>query len=97
MPDNLHTGYLEHFLSQLIPKEDPLWMHTQTALETLREQPFNEITAAKWGKAHLHTWLSWKKEPGKPFGQAIDAGYLSINASIASSFIAWFSGTFQLS
>lgn len=68
MPDNLKNGYLEHFLANLVPSDDALWFHAQKVLNDLRALSFNEITETKAGKAHLHTWLAWKKDPGKPFG-----------------------------
>ncbi len=55
------------------------------------------IAIAKRGKAQLHTWLAWKKEPGKPFGQAMDANYFDIKMPVVQEFLDWFSGTFELS
>ena len=97
MPDNNENGYLEHFIAGLIPPKDPLWLHAEKVLSDLKPQPFNEIPRTRWGKAHLHTWLAWKKEPGKPFGQALDANYFDIQAPPVQSFLNWFSETFQLS
>ena len=96
MPDNTRNGYLEHFLADMIPSDDPLWLHTKATIADLAEAPFNELTAAKVGKAALHTWLAWKKEPGKPYGQAIEAGYLTVDPVALKPFLDWFSGTFRL-
>ncbi len=97
MPDNDGTGYLEHFLSGLVPPGEALWGHVNTVVTTLRAQPFNEISEAKSGKAMLHTWLAWKKEPGKPFGQALVAQYFDIHAPSVEPFLDWFKATFELS
>ena len=96
MPDNKNEGYLEHFLTRLISPKDPLWDYTEDILDKLRVQPFNEITPAKSGKAQLHTWLAWKKDPGRPFGQALSAGYFDVQSPVADEFIAWFGETFEL-
>jgi hypothetical protein len=96
MPDNKGTGYLEHFLAGLVPPDNALWAHAQSVLDYLKKQNFNEITPAKAGKARLHTWLAWKKEPGKPFGQALQAGYLDINSTSVDVFLDWFGRTFRL-
>jgi hypothetical protein len=96
MPDNANAGYLEHFLAKMIPAGDPLWQHTELKINELSGLPFNELTPTRVGKAKLHTWLSWKKEPGKPFGQAITAGYLPVDPLVVQQFLDWFSGTFEL-
>ncbi len=96
MPDNQSTGYLEHFLSGLVPTGDALWTYANTVTTTLQGQPFNETTPAKVGKALLYTWLAWKKEPGKPFGQAMNAKYFDIQSPKADPFLDWFKATFEL-
>lgn len=48
------------------------------------------------GKAEIHTWLAWQKEPGKPLGQAITARYLNPNAPDAQQLIAWIRRVFHL-
>lgn len=96
MPDNDGTGYLEHFLSGLVPEAEELWGHVNTVITTLKAQPFNEISEARSGKASLHTWLAWKKEPGKPFGQAMNAKYFDIQSPQVEPFLDWFKATFEL-
>lgn len=96
MPDNKGTGYLEHFLAGLVPPDNTLWAHAQTVLDGLRKQPFCEITPPKAGKARLHTWLAWKKDPGKPFGQALASKYFNINTPEVDAFLDWFGRTFRL-
>lgn len=96
MPNNNDNGYLEYFFADLVPSKDPLWLYTEKVLSDLKTQTFNEIPRTRWGKAHLHTWLAWKKEPGKPFGQALEANYFDIQAPLVQPFLDWFSATFQL-
>ena len=47
-------------------------------------------------KAHVHTWLAWQKEPGKPMGQAITKRYLDANAPHAQQLIVWIRKLFGL-
>lgn len=82
--------------SKLISPHDALWLHTTAVLSELTTKPFCELTPAKRGKAQLHTWLAWKKDPGKPFGQAMDANYFDIKMPGVQEFLDWFSGTFEL-
>lgn len=97
MPDNSREGYLETFLADMVPLDEALWQHAVQQVAELRTQPFCELAAAKIGKANLHTWLAWKAEPGKPFGQALDSGYFHATAPTAQPFLDWFAATFQLS
>ncbi|MGK7938617.1 MAG: DUF3226 domain-containing protein [Crocosphaera sp.] len=39
------------------------------------------------GKAFIHTWLAWQKEPGMPMGLSITAKVLKNNPAIAELFI----------
>lgn len=96
MPDNFSNGYLETFLAKLIPTEDALWAHTQLQIADLFTLPFCELTPSKADKAQLHTWLAWKSDPGKPFGQAIDAGYFDSKSLVVQPFLDWFKSTFEL-
>lgn len=98
MPDNQNDGYLESFLSQLIPEaHQKLWEYASDQVSQLTAQSFNELAPVKLDKARLHTYLSWKREPGLPFGTAIEAGYFDVNSALATEFIKWFSETFELS
>ncbi len=47
-------------------------------------------------KAHIHTWLAWQKEPGKPLGQAITARYLDADAPHAQQLMDWIRKLFDL-
>jgi|APTNR8051073442_1049403.scaffolds.fasta_scaffold01072_8 hypothetical protein len=97
MPDNSSNGYLEHFLAGLVPAGDQIWIKAEAVVQELLTEPFNELRPAKIGKANLHTWLAWKREPGKPFGQAIDAGYFDVNKDSVQPFLNWFANVFELS
>jgi len=96
MPDNSGSGYLEHFLSAFIPNGNKIWSHAQSALDDLMAQPYNVLTGSKRQKALLHTWLAWQQDPGKPFGQAIEAAYFDITANNTQAFLDWFAQTFEL-
>lgn len=96
MPDNANSGYLEHFLSMLVPSGNALWQYDETVVYDLMTKPFNELTPARRQKALLYTWLAWQREPGKPFGLAIQAGYLDHAAPVVQPFLQWFAQTFQL-
>ena len=95
MPNNHDNGYLEHFLSSLIEVSDPIWLHAQSTVTHLISQPFNVLTPAKQQKALLHTWLSWQKDPGKPFGLAMKSGYFNVNAQTVEPLLEWFRETFE--
>lgn len=96
MPNNIDQGYLEHFLANLVPEDEELWTHAVRVVDDLRLETYNELTPAKIGKAYLHTWLSWKREPGKPFGQALDSKYFNKDAPVVQPFLNWFRTTFIL-
>jgi hypothetical protein len=96
MPDNESGGYLEHFITKLVPSKDESWQHVEVVMADLQKQKFCKLTKSKIGKAKLHTWLAWQKEPGKPFGTAMQAEYFDVNAPIVQPFLDWFSETFVL-
>jgi len=94
MPDNVRLGYLEHFLSSLIPTGDVLLSHAQSVVHNLPQKRFSVV---KTQKVLLHTWLAWQPDPGYPFGTAINIGYFDIQAPDVPPFLDWFSQTFELS
>lgn len=96
MPDNISQGYLEHFLSTLIPSNNAIWSYTQKTVDDLLSQDFNIIPSVQKQKALLHTWLAWQKSPGKPFGQAVEANYFDLNTPLVDFFLGWFAQTFLL-
>lgn len=86
MPDNRVPGALEHFIAALVPADDRLWPHVNTVLQQLVEQRFREEDRLK---AHVHTWLAWQEEPGRPMGYAIGRGFLDPDVPQAERLIAW--------
>lgn len=96
MPDNNSTGYLEHFLETLIPNGDGLLAFVKETLIALDEKGLKKFSAVKEQKAKLHTWLAWQKEPGKPFGTAVESRYFDANSPNLNGFAEWFSATFEL-
>lgn len=81
MPTNDTDGTIEDFVSLLVPDGDELWEYAETCVDGIPPpMRFNENDAVK---AQVHTWLSWQKEPGRPFGLAITSHYLSPDAADA--------------
>jgi len=95
MPDNQIPGMLEHFCSFLVPANDILWTTAGTSLQQaiLQDRRFIEQHTIK---AHLHTWLAWQEEPGKPIGQAITKRFLDPKAPHAQQFIQWIRLLFEI-
>lgn len=97
MPDNQQNGYLEHFLTYLVDQNEPLWSYTARVVEDLSLRDFCKFRPNRKQKALLHTWLAWQNEPGRPFGVAMQAGYINAKAEPAYLFLEWMKATFQLS
>jgi len=95
MPDNENTGKLEDFLKTLVPPTDCCWDYAGQAVETARSRgaKFSNLDRIK---AHIHTWLAWQEEPGRPFGTAIKAAYFSHDTPEALSFVKWFKQLFEI-
>ncbi len=93
MPDNRQTGALEDFLQDLIAEGDPLLRHAEDSAGRAKELGARFANAAAL-KAVLHTWLSWQKEPGRPYGVAIQARYFGATSAAAEQFLTWFEQVF---
>ena len=93
MPNNNLPGMVEHFVEQLIPKQDSLWPRAQQVVQEIpeTERRFNRII-----KAQIHTWLAWQEVPGRPLGQAITKRYFDANAPHAQQFVDWLRRLFEL-
>jgi len=95
MPDNQLPGMLEHFCSFLVPTNDTLWTMAENSLRQVIQQDCRFIEQHTI-KAHLHTWLAWQEEPGKPIGQAITKRFLDPKAPHAQQFIKWIRLLFEI-
>ncbi len=95
MPTNTVSGMLEDFVSFLVPQGDILWPIAGTVLQQVITQDCRFPPTQK-SKAHIHTWLAWQEEPGKPMGQAITKRYLDAAAPDGQRFIQWIRKLFDL-
>ena len=95
MPDNTLPGMLEDFVAYLVPNDNSLWVRAQACVRQIPpdERPFSEHHLSK---VHIHTWLAWQEEPGKPMGQAITATYLKPGAPQVTLFVEWMRRLFQI-
>lgn len=90
MPDNkIERGFLETFLTFLVPENDKTWEQAKSCVDSLENKPFIKAEADHTEKAEIHTFLAWQEEPGKPFGQAITAKYLQADKPQCSVFADW--------
>ena len=90
MPNNQAPGKLEDFLAELVPSFDKCWDWAQNAAQGAVERGA-DFSQDDFIKAHIHTWLAWRKEPGLPFGTAITAAMFAHDAALAKKFIEWMS------
>jgi len=95
MPDNKLAGILEGFVLSLIHSNDTLIHHAENCLQQIPERE-RRFPLERWDKAHIHTWLAWQEEPGKPLGQAIVARYLDAGAPEALRFVNWVRRLFDI-
>ena len=95
MPNNKVTGMLENFVSFLVPSDDILWPMAEDILQKVieKDRRFPQTQAIK---AHIHTWLAWQEEPGRPMGQAITKRYFDASAPHAQQLITWIRQLFDL-
>ena len=95
MPNNRLPGELEDFIAFLVPQREsnPLWNYAKHCLDGLPEVT-ERYPEQDRSKAHIHTWLAWQQEPGKPLGQAITARYIDANAPNAMQLIEWLRSLF---
>ena len=89
MPDNQRAGALEHFLQDLVADSDPLLplAESSTAQAKTSGAEFADIHHRK---AVLHTWLAWQRQPGLPYGSAIQARFFTIDSPAALAFVDWY-------
>jgi hypothetical protein len=92
MPDNqTERGYLETFLTFLVPENNKSWQHAKHSVAVLEDKPFIKTKSKidHTTKAEIYTFLAWQEEPGKPFGQAITAKYLQADNPNCGKFVEW--------
>jgi hypothetical protein len=101
MPNDLSRGgMLEDFAVQLIHGDDLLLAKARSVLDEI--EMIADVTEQRYSPTHrskalIHTWLAWQRNPGRPMGTAIKAGYLRHDAAPALAFIAWLRRLFALS
>lgn len=93
MPNDLSRGgMLEDFAVRLIHGDDLLLAKARSVLdeiEMIAEVSEQHYSPTHRSKALIHTWLAWQRNPGRPMGTAIKAGYLKYDAEPALAFVAW--------
>lgn len=96
MPDNDSSGMLEHFISFLVPKNDPLWAEATSIVNSLVKSGRNKFPINHTMKATLRTWLAWQKDPGTSYADAITKKYLDHNCKEGLEFFDWLKRLFSL-
>lgn len=94
MPDNTVPGILENFLHYLVPDGDRLYEYAGVCLDSM-DPALCLFRDADRPKAHIHTWLAWQNEPGKPLGQSITRGVLRADSPVAQNVVAWLTSLFS--
>ena len=95
MPDNQNEGYLEHFLTQLIDKEDFMYENATKTVKDLYENN-KHLKEIRKQKANIYTWLAWQEEPGQSFGTAIKSNILNAKGEAIQPFLNWLKDTFDV-
>lgn len=89
MPDNANPGMLEDFVVSLGASSDPLWARAEMCLDEIPPEQ-TRFRKSYRIKAHVHTWLAWQEDPGRPLGHAIKVlRSLDADAQPAQNLIAW--------
>lgn len=93
MPNNVDGGKLEHFLATLVPQSDQCWSWAEDATKAAVSRGA-QFSQGDFIKAHIHTWLAWGREPGRPFGTAITSATFSHDSDLAVAFVSWMNALF---
>lgn len=88
MPDNVLPGRLEDFLRALVPEGDAVYPMADAFVAGLTGD-LKRFPEQHDAKARIHAYLAVQAEPGKPYGQAITAKYLSADGPAVTPFVAW--------
>ncbi len=96
MPDNISTGNLESFISELIPITNRCWQYTEEVVAEAinRGAP---VSSKRTLEAKVYTWFSWQEDPGIEFGIAIRDRIIHHDQGIAPSLVSWFKNLFLYS
>lgn len=98
MPDNAHSGALEHFLKHLIPDDRrSLFEFAEASSASAKQSHGAEFRDVDQLKATFACWLAWQKNPGRPYDTAIKAEYLTTDSPAAVSFVSWFKTLYGIS
>lgn len=95
MPNNTDPGILEDFAATLIPNDDPLLPHAESAIAAIEAAGLNRYQIHHRPKALIHTWLAWQENPGNRMGTAIKSGHLRHDSPTALAFVAWLRRLFE--
>lgn len=87
MPNNRDAGMLEDFLLELAEPE--VLNQAKQCVSEAEQAGLTKFKKNHRSKAELHTYLAWRDEPGKPYGQALTAHALQAHTPIAEQFMAW--------
>lgn len=79
---------LETFLQGLVPEADSLWQHAEQAT-TAALSLGASFRSADLPKARMHAWLAWQEQPGRPFGTAVQAGFLNRESDDLRGLVDW--------
>lgn len=96
MPDNRNSGYLEHFLTQLIRPDNPRLALANRFLEQAIAEELEGFKDARHQKALLSLFLALQEEPGMNYQTAVAKGVFNHRHPSAQDFLTWFAETFRL-
>ena len=87
MPNNSTPGELENFVSELVPKGDPVWPLAEQYIESIPNE-HRRFSPRKELRAKLHAWLATRQEPRR-MGAAIGTAELDAGGALAGQFADW--------
>jgi hypothetical protein len=93
-PDNIGDGALEAFIASFIPASS-LWTFSEKVVKLAKKNHGASFADIHKVKARIHSWLSWCKEPGRPYGRAMECGDLDVNQNpVGGVFVNWLEALF---
>ena len=94
MPDNTTDGMLEDFCAALTRPD--AFAYAGECVKSAKSLGRTSFKPSHSAKAHIHTYLAWQNEPGRPLGQSITARTLDPSHELAQSFAEWARRLFHL-